>query len=196
MKWTPNERILILCEGPTVCLYGKSMLAELPRCIQRAISVETFFQKGGNPTGLVIEAKRREWVAKRERNPFDIIWLFFESDHKGKLGQALQFAKQNKYRAAYAYICIEHWFILHFEHLAKPFTDGDEAMKYLTMLWPEYRKRGFNAYRELKGRLETAVERAQSINDSYNGSMSANLNNPYFTVQELVWFFEEIKQRG
>ncbi|SEO09016.1 RloB-like protein [Mucilaginibacter gossypiicola] len=193
MRLRLNERILILCEGTTEYLYARSLQMELPRSLQRAVSIEIFFQSQNDPKSLVSEARRRERAAQSERNPYDTIWVFFDNDRWPQLSQAFELIERYGYRAAYSSMCIEHWFILHFEQCGRAFANGEEAIRYLRNLWPAYHKTKVNAYHELRERLNTALNNAVRINQNQDDTLPIHRRNPYFTVQELVDFFEQLK---
>lgn len=61
-----NKRILIFCEGVTEQLYAKSLRSDLPRNIQRSISVEIAVGGQHDPRNLVKEVivKKRRLIRK------------------------------------------------------------------------------------------------------------------------------------
>lgn len=189
-----NKRILILCEGMTEYIYARSLQMELPRTLQRSVSVEIFYPDQNDPKSLAMEARRRVNEANRERNPFDHVWLFFDHDNWPQLADAFRIIDREGYQIAYTSICIEHWFILHFEHCGRAFRTGEEALRYLNRLWPEYHKTRTNAYKELKERLELAIDRANMLNRNGQVDLPTAERNPYFTVQALIGFFNKLKQ--
>jgi hypothetical protein len=189
-----NKRILILCEGATEYIYAKSLQMELPRDLQRSVAIEIFYQTQNDPKSLVQEAHRRERNAIKERNAYDTIWLFFDNDNWPQLGEAFTLIYKYGYRIAYTSICIEHWFILHFEHTGRSFNNGEEAVRYLNRLWPQYHKTKVNAFAVLKDRLEAAIERANIINQNQEAGVAIHERNPYFTLQELISFFKQLKE--
>jgi len=188
-----NKRILILCEGMTEYIYVKSLQRDLPRTQQRGISVEIIYQTQNDPKSLALEAKRKQKIAQRERNPYDVIWLFFDHDNSPNLKKAFEIINKEGFRVAYTSICFEHWFILHFESCGKPFNSGQEALKYLQKLWPYYHKTKSNPYEQLRDKLEQAVIRAEIIMKNNADNAHIFERNPYFTVQELIGFFNELK---
>jgi len=188
-----NKRILILCEGMTEYIYARSLQMELPRDLQRSVSIEVFYQNQHDPKSLALEARKRVRSAVKERNAYDTVWLFFDNDRWPQLKEAFDLIAKDHFRIAYTAICIEHWFILHFENCGRAFNNADEALKYLNRLWPAYHKTRTNAYRELKIQLATAIERANVINRNQDNGILLHERNPYFSVHELIDFFEELK---
>jgi len=189
-----NKRILILCEGMTEYIYARSLQMELPRDLQRSVSIEIFYQNQNDPKSLALEARKRVRSGIKERNAYDTVWLFFDNDRWPQLNEAFEIINRDGFRIAYTAICIEHWFILHFENCGRAFQNADEAAKYLARLWPSYHKTRTNAYRELKEQLAVAIERAILINRNQQVDLAVHDRNPYFSVQELINFFEELKQ--
>jgi RloB-like protein len=189
-----NKRILILCEGATEYIYAKSLQMELPRDLQRSVAIEIFYQTQNDPKSLTQEAHRRQRNSVKERNPYDDVWLFFDNDNWPQLAEAFELISKYGFRIAYTSICLEHWFILHFEHCGRSFPNGDQALNYLNRLWPAYHKTKINAYKELKERLAAAIDRANTINRNQNEEIQVHERNPYFTVHELIRFFDELKE--
>ncbi|UEG51841.1 RloB family protein [Mucilaginibacter daejeonensis] len=196
MRFKVNKRILILCEGVTEYLYAKTLQSELPRTLQQSISVEVFYSTKNDPKQLVNEAHRRLKAAVKERNPYDTVWLFFDKDQWPDLESTFRQIERDNFEVAYSSIAIEHWFILHFEHRGRAFQTGEEALRHLTRLWPEYHKTKLNHYKHLKERLALAMERAKMINRQQDGETPIHVRNPFFTVQRLVDFFENLKEEG
>lgn len=143
----PNKRILILCEGFTEELYAKSLKSELPRNLQRSITIDINRNPKNDPKSLAEEARKRKRTARRERNSYDSIWLFFDNDNKtNELEAAFRIIDSEKFCMAYSSMCIEHWFILHFENCGKSFQDGSEALRFLKVKWREYHKTKLKHY--------------------------------------------------
>jgi hypothetical protein len=193
-KGKVNKRILILCEGVTEYLYAKSLQMELPRSLQRSISVEIYHQTQNDPKSLLSEAKRRVKTAKKEGNSYDQIWLFFDNDNWPQLAEVFNHLNKEQFQFAYSSLCFEHWVILHFENCGKAFSSGEETIKHLKRYWPEYHKTKSNIYKELRDKLGVAIERAKSICKNSCPGDALHKKNPYFTVQLLINYFDELKK--
>lgn len=190
----PNKRILILCEGFTEELYAKSLKSELPRSLQRSITIDIDRNSKNDPKSLAEEARRRKRTARRERNPYDSIWLFFDNDNKPKeLESAFRIIDSEGFCIAYSSMCIEHWFILHFENCGRSFQDGSEALRFLKTKWPEYHKTKLKHYEFLKDELDTAIERAKILRRYVQTDLPKHQRNPYLTIDKLIDFFDEFK---
>lgn len=188
-----NKRILILCEGVTEELYAKALRTELPRALQRSVSIEISYSSKNDPKSLVNEAIRKSRQAKKERNPYDDIWLFFDNDNSPHLAEVFSTIEKENFSYAYSAMCIEHWFVLHFEDCGRAFQNGDEAQKHLKRLLPTYHKTKTNAYVELRQHLNIAINRAERIRKKQEeDGVHKHLRNPYFTVHDLIEFFNKL----
>lgn len=190
----PNKRILILCEGLTEYLYAKSLQSELPRNLQRSISIDIDHNSKNDPKSLAEEARNRKLKAKKERNAYDAVWLFFDHDNWPQLEATFRIVETEGFCLAYSAICIEHWFILHFENCGRPFQNGNEALNYLRDKWPGYHKTQLKHYEFLKDRLDTAIKRAITLRRNSPVDLPIYQRNPYFTLDKLISFFDELKK--
>ncbi len=190
----PNKRILILCEGVTEYLYAKSLQSELPRSLQRSISVEIDYNARNDPKSLAEEARKRKRKARKERNPYDSVWLFFDHDNWLQLEAAFRIINEEGFCIAYSAICIEHWFILHFEHCGRSFQGGTEALRFLKTKWPEYHKTKLKHYEILKNGLGAAMDRAKMLRRNVQTDVPMHQRNPYFTMDKLIEFFDALKR--
>jgi hypothetical protein len=188
-----SKRILILCEGHTEERYAKQMKHDLlPRELQRSISVEVSKGQQQDPLSLVNEAERKMRMAKRDRNSYDAIWLFFDHDHWPQLEDAFAKCQQLHFQQAFSAISLEYWFLLHFIETGRAFGSAQEVASVLTKHWPAYHKTKINHFTELRTRLEDAVERAHRINRKWNNE-PFHERNPFVTIPELLAFFEALK---
>ncbi|QEK52758.1 RloB domain-containing protein [Pedobacter aquae] len=119
---------------------------------------------------------------------------FFDHDNKPQLKEAFEMIEKQGFHYAYSAMCIEHWFILHFENCGKAFINAEEALKYLKKFMPNYHKTKTNAFKELKNRLELALERATILNKQQHEGFPAYKRNPHFTINALYNYFEELKE--
>lgn len=186
---------MILCEGFTEELYAKSLKSELPRNLQRSITIDINRNPKNDPKSLAEEARKRKRTARRERNSYDSIWLFFDNDNKtNELEAAFRIIDSEKFCMAYSSMCIEHWFILHIENCGRSFQDGSEALRFLKVKWPEYHKTKLKHYEILKDKLDTAIDRAKRLRRNVQTDLPKHQRNPYFTIDKLIDFFDEFKK--
>ena len=188
----PNKRILILCEGETEYFYAKALQAELPRHLRRTITIEIDYNSRHDPINLVKEARRRKSKARKEKNPYDSIWLFFDNDNYPNLNLAFDIIHSESFSIAFSSICIEHWFILHFQDCGRAFTDCRKAFSYLKRIWPEYHKTKLKHYMVLRETLNIAIDRAKILKRNSDPDIPVFQRNPYFTIDKLIDFFDNI----
>lgn len=186
-----NKRILVLCEGTTEYLYAKTLQASLSRERQRMVTIEVVQHKQNDPRSLVKEAQKKAKKAQREKNTYDSVWLFFDHDNSPHLAEAFQICEQEDFNLAYTAISLEFWFILHLEDSGRAFLNGEECLRRLLQLWPEYHKTKLNHFRLLKNNLAIAKERAIRL---YNRMQGLDMldRNPYTTVHLMVDYFEAL----
>lgn len=187
----PNKRILILCEGVTEQLYATSLRASLSRNLQRSISVEVSVVDHSDPLNLVKEAIAKNRKARKEKNPYDSIWLFFDHDNSSQLRDAFELIDRESFKFAFTSLCLEHWFILHFEDCGRAFQRGEEVLRHLRGLWPEYHKTKLNHFRFLKEQLSVAIERANRINGREEDNQAYE-KNPYCSIPGLISYFHSL----
>lgn len=186
-----TNRELILCSGTTEYLYAKSLQMELPRNLRGAISIEVTNQRTCDPWDLAQEAVRKKKQSKQDRNPYGTIWLFYGNPGTEIPGM-LRYLSLNGLNAAYCPLCLEQWFILHFEEYVATFASREEAIDYLTKVWPQYKKNQIDAYTELRKLLPVAVDRATTANKQFK--LLGAKTVPIFTVPDLLLFFDSVRQ--
>lgn len=191
-----NQRILILCEGVTEYYYARALQQELPRSLQRSVLIEIDYSTRNDPKNLANEAVKRAMKAKKERNPYDKIWLFFDHDNSPHLPEAFKIIRENGFQYAYSAVCLEHWFILHFEDCGKPFRDAHQTIDHLKKFWPEYNKTKSKPFEHLRQRLNDAKKRADILMKNKDQTGAIDKFNPCFTITNLISFFESIKNQS
>lgn len=133
-KVTFNKRGLILCEGQTEENYFKGLLSqEKYRRKFASIDVEIFKPKDNSPVGLVNKAKEKIKEARRERNPYDFIWVVFDKDGHARIPDAFEIARESnpEIQIAFTIPCFEYFVLLHFEKTAKPFKKCDDVISQI-----------------------------------------------------------------
>lgn len=185
-----NNRNLVLCTGMPEYLYAKSLQMDLPRHVQNSVSVVQAIHQANNPLELMLEAIDRKRQSVKNRDPYKMVCVLLNrpdcSDDKVRM-----LLENQNLTLAYCPVCIEQWYMLHFEEYDPSIRCQFETVSKLRALWPEYRKNGIDAYSELKDRLHLAVERAESATDSHFELYKDNA--PVFTMQRLLRFFTTLK---
>lgn len=189
---TISKRILILCEDKKSSkLYFESFKKDekLKRELS-SVDIEVIHPKDHSPVGLVKRAKEKKKKAKRDRNPYDEIWVVLDKDGHANLDQALITAKDNRITIALSVICFEYWILLHFEKTTKPFVKCDEIISYIKKNhFTEYEK-NTNCYMSIRDRVEFAIKNGdwvinQTKNDIERGLKISDLS-AYTDVHLLV----------
>lgn len=160
-----SKRLLILCEdGKSSKLYFEAFKRDekLKRDLA-SVSIEVVHPKDHSPLGLVIEAKAKVQKARRDRNPYNEIWIVLDKDHHANIDKAIDFAHANKYNIALSVICFEYWVLLHFEKTCKAFNKCDDIIHYIRKNhFPTYLKKE-NAYDDLKDKVNHAIENGKRV---------------------------------
>jgi len=160
-----GKRILIISEDKkSAKLYFESFKRDekLKRLLS-SVDIEVVHPKDHSPVGLVNEAKLKKKKAKRDRNPYNEVWIVLDKDGHANMGQALNTAQYNKISVALSVICFEYWVLLHFEKTTSIFNKCDDIISYIRKNhFHEYQK-NINAYVSLKGKIDTAIENGKWI---------------------------------
>jgi hypothetical protein len=193
------KRILIIVEGLSEYRYAEALKRSLPKDKQRAISVE--LPKPSNENGalqLLSRAEKMIKKAKRENNPYDSVWIFFDHDNQPNLDLFFQKLNKSAVKIAYSSICFEHWFILHFEDNRQPYANASLAIERLNKLWKNhfnqnYHKTRINHFEVLRNQRSLAISRANAIKLQAEKNETPMVDrNPFFTIQELIQYFNNI----
>lgn len=158
-----SKRLLIVCEDEKSSkLYFESFKRDekLKRQLS-SVDIEVVHPKDHSPVGLVDEAKEKKKKAKRDRNPYDEVWIVLDKDGHANLEQALITSRDNKINIALSVMCFEYWILLHFEKKRKPFTKCEEIISYIKKEHFHDYDKSTNAYLLLKDRTITAIENGE-----------------------------------
>lgn len=194
-----GQHILIIPEGWCEYNYAQAFKHSLPRDKQRSISVE--MPKPNNENSafqLLDKAEVMIKKAKRDKNPYDAVWIFFDNDNQPNLPAFFQKLSNTPVNIAYSSMCIEHWFIIHFENNRQAYQNAHQALQRIETLWQQhfnqtYHKTKVNHFEKLKGNLTTAMERANSITQQAEANVTPVFNrNPFFTIQKFIQFFQSL----
>ncbi len=192
------KRILVIPEGWTEYKYAMNLKSDmLAREKQRSISV-TIPQPNNENSAKQLLAKALAEIkkAKREKNPYDAIWLFFDKDENIGLREVFHQAEQLEIiQLAYSCISMEHWFLLHLEDSRQTFATSAEAKRRLEVLWQNcfgrpYSKTDDKLYDSLREHLDLALERSAQIErQAQRDETPPHIRNPYFTLHRLIGYF-------
>jgi hypothetical protein len=198
-----SKHILILCEGWTEYKYAQSLKNSLNRDKQRGIVIDISKPNNENKAyQLISKAKERINTSKTNKNPYDVVWLFFDNDLQdleNVFKQIKTFNEKNstKIEISYSCISIEHWFIIHFKDVRKPFEKAKDAEKELCKLWKKSLRepydKSLNHYEKLKDKMESAIKIAKQIHKQTKAKNKPIYKcNPYFSIHNLIEFMKQL----
>ncbi|MEW5844994.1 MAG: RloB family protein [Bacteroidota bacterium] len=194
-----GQHILVLPEGWCEYNYAQALKNSLPREKQRSISVE--MPKPNNENSalqLLNKAEKRIKNAKKDNNPYNAVWIFFDNDNQPDLTEFFQKLTNTTVQIAYSCMCIEHWFIIHLEDNRQAFQNAQQALQRIETLWQNnfnqpFHKTKVNHFQKLTQNLATAMNRANTITQQAeaDGTPIAK-RNPFFTIQDFIHFFQSL----
>jgi len=194
-----GKYILIIPEGWCEYNYAQALKQSLPRDKQRSISIE--MPKPGNENSafqLLDKAEGMIKKAKRNKNPYDAVWVFFDNDNQPNLATFFQRLSNTPVQIAYSSMCIEHWFIIHLENNRQVYQNAHQALQRIEALWQQYFNQSYhktkvNHFEKLKENLTTAIKRANTITQQAEAdAMPVANRNPFFTIQNFIHFFQSL----
>ncbi len=132
--------------------------------------------------------------AKRERNPYNEIWIVLDRNGHANIDQALITARDNKINVALSVVCFEYWILLHFEKTTKPFSKCDDIISYIKKNYISNYDKKINYYALLKEKIEEAINNAKWLEkqvniDLENGVKIQDLpsyTNVHWLVRKLI----------
>ena len=95
-------------------------------------------------------------------------------------------------------MCIEHWFIIHFENNRQAYQNAHQALQRIETLWQQhfnqtYHKTKVNHFEKLKEHLTAAMQRADVITvQAEAGEIPLADRNPFFTIQKFIQYFQSL----
>lgn len=95
-------------------------------------------------------------------------------------------------------MCIEHWFIIHFENNRQAYQNAHQALQRIETLWQynfnqPYHKTKVNHFEKLNENLTSAMERANTIMQQAEANETPVANrNPFFTIQNFIHFLQAL----
>lgn len=170
-----SKRGLILCEGETEENYFQGLITqEKYRRQFSSIDVKIYKPKDNSPVGLIKNAKEKIKVAKRDKNPYNFIWVVFDKDGHANIPDAFENARNSnpEVQIAFTIPCFEYFVLLHFEKTSKPFKKCDDVIsqikkqKYI----PDYEKAS-NIFKLLEPNMQTGLANSAWIVEQFTGEV-------------------------
>ncbi len=191
------DKVLILCEGETECLYFEGLLKHYKlSSINIKIDVS-----GSAPISNLKQAKELSKSAKKMDDPFDRIYCVFDRDsHKSfddTLSQISEQPPELKIYASTSDPCFEYWVLLHFKYTTKPYIASGKksacvlVINDLRKCMPDYSKKSTNLFSKLWDKLEKAKKNANKIQIKNSEEV---FNNPSTNLHILVEYLQNIKK--
>jgi hypothetical protein len=159
-KREPANRVLVVTEGTeTEPRYFSALLQKLGISTRRIIIMSG---SGSDPKSVVDTALREQKAARRDKNPFDSVWVVFDTERdRVHLSEAIDKAKAHAINQAVSAPCFEYWFLLHFEYTTRYMTCYDEVRRKLSEHMA-YGK-GFYDTNLLLSNTDVAVDNAEKV---------------------------------
>lgn len=186
-------RFLIVCEGTkTEPNYFKALIKDRYSSIQEV----TVKGEGRTTVALVKETKNiREREEKKTDLKFDRVWVVFDQDDKPDFNEAIQLARQMKYKSAWTNEAFELWYLLHFQYLDTGINRKAYIEKLEDIIRAKLRRKDYKyekndehfyyLLQEVGGDEEMAKTHAQKLRKKYNG-IDYSSHKPCTYVDELV----------
>lgn len=112
-KFSPPNKIVIYCEGRNTEPSYLELLK--PKC-SKVIPVPKPGRGGHYAVDIVSSAIGQfEHLSPKEKNKYSQKWLMFDYDGRPDYSTAIKMARDNGFQVAFSSMCIEYWFLLHFE---------------------------------------------------------------------------------
>ncbi len=186
-----SKRVLILCEDSKSSLfYFKSFKKDekLKRELS-AVNIEVIHPKNYSPVGLVKAAIKMKNKARRDRNPYNEIWIVLDKDEGTMLKEAAKLASDNKINGAISIICFEFWILLHFEKTLRAYDNCEGLIKYLNGKINNYQKK-LNYYNLLRDKITKAISNGEWVEKQVQNEIDRGLSiydlSAYTNVHHLV----------
>ena len=187
-----SKRILILCEDEKSSkIYFQSFKKDekLKRDLS-SVDIQVIHPKNHDPVGLVTKAKEMQTKARKDRNPYDEIWIVMDRDGHVNIDQALNTAEANKIQVALSVICFEYWVLLHFEQTTRSFKKCDDLISYIKKNHFEKYQKSSCCYQDLKDKMHTAINNGLWLDKQLKNDFDRGIKNydmaSYTNIHKLV----------
>ena len=188
------ERGMILCEGETEQNYFTGLIKkEEYRRKFAAINVEIYKPKNHSPKGLVSEAKQKAAKAKKEKDPYDFIWVVFDHDGHANIANAFDESLDcnPRIQIAFTVTCFEFFVLLHFKKSTKSYSNCDDVISELKKHLPDYKK-ATNLFSLLDPHINIGLENSKWCQNHFSEEIDSGRKiyncDPYSNIHELIHF--------
>lgn len=192
------DKVLIVCEGGKTEPNYFNELVDYYKINSANVAIDG--SCGSSPMSVYERAHVLYQAEVTKGDSFDRVYCVFDKDSHDSYEEALRNIASEKPEATfYATIsipCFEYWLLLHFKYTTKPYARtgsssvGNEVLKDLVAVMPDYEKGSQNLFSSLFESLEFAKSNAaRSLKEASNN----HTDNPSTNVQELVVYLQNIK---
>jgi hypothetical protein len=192
------DKVLIVCEGEKT---EPNYFNELINFYKlNTANVEVDGTCGSSPKSVFERALVLYQNEERKGDSFDRVYCVFDKDSHDTYDETLiKIAAQNPkdlFRAAVSVPCFEYWILLHFHYSTKPYhatgssSIGNEVLKDLKAVFPEYTKGSEDIFERLSGQLDFAKANAGR---SLAHAQANHTDNPTTHIHELVDYLQNLK---
>jgi len=165
------DKVLIVCEGEkTEPNYFNELIGFYKL---NTANVEIDGTCGSSPKSVFERALEMYRKEESKGDAFDKVYCVFDKDSHVTYEQTLTKIKAQKpngvFYAAISVPCFEYWLLLHFKTTTKPYhatgssSIGNEVLKDLKTVFPEYEKGNEGIFEKLSESLEYAKNNAKII---------------------------------
>lgn len=194
----PLKRVLILCEGQSEQIYIKGYKSEDVNKRRLAkVDVEIYQPKDYSPHGLLTEAKKKAKEAKKDKMPYESVWIVFDKDGHAYVPNTFEEARIANVNIAFSSVCFEIWILLHFEKTSRQFQNCDDIIHFI-------KHRNYLSYEKTNFYHQLSIEQKQNVN--INAEWLHNQNeediqrgipihhlNPYTDFDRLMKYLQSVK---
>lgn len=193
VKKSTFKRVLILCEGKCEVNYlnGIRVDDDYKRNFT-GVNVNIYQPQDFSPLGLVKEALEEKKSAKREKNPYDTVWVCFDHDGHANITEALQLAHQKNIKAIFSNICFEYWVLLHFQDTTKLFRKCNEIIRHIKANHNSNYEKTDNNFKVLKDSTDIAIKRAKKNRRNIPPGQNKLTYSAYTDVDKLVEYLFDL----
>lgn len=192
------DKVLIVCEGGKTEPNYFIELVDHYKINSANVAIDG--SCGSSPRSVFERAESLYQAEEIKGDSFDRVYCVFDKDRHVTYDETLASIVSKKpsstFYATTSVPCFEYWLLLHFEYTTKPYARagsssvGNEVLKKLVAVMPDYEKGGKKLFSSLFEQLEFAKSNAaralQEANDNHT-------DNPSTNVHELVEYLQNIK---
>ncbi len=197
-KRASYDKVLIVCEGEKT---EPNYFNELINFYKlNTANVEIDGTCGSSPKSVFERALELYQKEECKGDAFDKVYCVFDKDSHGTYDETLIRISAQKprgvFHSAISVPCFEYWLLLHFRYTTKPYhatgssSIGNEVLKDLKSVFPEYAKGSEDIFERLSDQLEFAKNNAQR---SLEHGLANHTDNPTTYIHELVDYLQKLK---